>query len=153
MKICDFVVRLLVCVHKLNEKDGRVEKISLLLINHVSQVCKMSVRSERAAGLEGQMANIDLNIAASASPIMVAPANHVEATISAAQTADSSLAEANTLSTNHPEHPLKRTVVATIRASLGELCLRKQKATWAPSPEALRAILQYAQPCIRSLEV
>ena len=62
--------------------------------------------------------------------------------INAAQTADSSLADANTLSTNHPEHPLKRTVVATIRASLGELCLRKQKATWAPSPDALKSMLQ-----------
>lgn len=99
----------------------------------------MSVRSERAPVLEAGVGNIDLN-----APAISAPANHVEATITAAQTADSALAEANTLSTNHPEHPLKRTVVATIRASLGELCLRKQKATWAPSPDALRAILQCA---------
>ena len=98
----------------------------------------MSVRSERSP-IEAGMT--DLNAALSATPT-AAPANHVEATIGAAQAADSSLAEANTLSTSHPEHPLKRTVVATIRASLGELCLRKQKATWAPSAEALRAILQ-----------
>ena len=101
----------------------------------------MSVRSERAP-LDTGMANLDLN---AAMPPTAAPANHVEATIGAAQAADSTLAEANTLSTSHPEHPLKRTIVATIRASLGELCLRKQKATWAPSPEALRAILQCAQ--------
>ena len=100
----------------------------------------MSVRSERAP-LDTGMASLDLSAAISASPPTAALANHVEATINAAQTADSSLADANTLSTNHPEHPLKRTVVATIRSSLGELCLRKQKATWAPSPEALRAIL------------
>jgi hypothetical protein len=107
----------------------------------------MSVRSERAP-LDAGMANLDLNAAIPTAPLTSAPANHVEATIGAAQAADSSLGEANSLSTNHPEHPLKRTVVATIRASLGELCLRKQKATWAPSPEALRAILQYAlRPC------
>jgi hypothetical protein len=104
----------------------------------------MSVRSERAP-LDTGMANLDLNGAIPATPPTSSPANHVEATIGAAQAADSTLAEANTLSTNHPEHPLKRTVVATIRASLGELCLRKQKATWAPSPEALRGILQCAQ--------
>jgi hypothetical protein len=99
----------------------------------------MSVRSERS-NLDTGMAAIDLNAAAHA-PIQP-PSNHVEATIGAAQAADSSLSDANTLATNHPEHPLKRTVVATIRASLGDLCLRKQKATWAPSAEALRAILQ-----------
>lgn len=62
--------------------------------------------------------------------------------IAAAQTTDSSLGEANSMATNHPEHPLKRTVVATIRASLGDLALRRQKAVWAPSPDALRTMLQ-----------
>jgi hypothetical protein len=38
--------------------------------------------------------------------------------------------------------PLRRTFVANIRASLGDLCLRKAKGTWAPSPEALRSMLQ-----------
>jgi hypothetical protein len=38
--------------------------------------------------------------------------------------------------------PLRRTFVTNIRASLGELCLRKSKGTWGPSPEALRAMLQ-----------
>ena len=32
--------------------------------------------------------------------------------------------------------------MTNIRASLGELCLRKAKGTWAPSTEALRAMLQ-----------
>jgi hypothetical protein len=38
--------------------------------------------------------------------------------------------------------PLRRTFVTNIRASLGDLCLRKAKGTWAPSPEALRSMLQ-----------
>ena len=53
------------------------------------------------------------------------------------------LAAANDFNTSNPEHPLKRTVVISIRASLADLCLRKQKATWTPpSAEATRAILQ-----------
>ena len=103
----------------------------------------MSIRSERS--LENGINGIDLNTPATHA-IMTAPSqmanDHVNATISAAQNADSALGEANNLSTNHPEHPLKRTVVATIRASLGDLCLRKQKATWSPSAEALKSILQ-----------
>ena len=103
----------------------------------------MSIRSERS--LENGISGLDLNGSATHA-ILTAPSqmanDHVNATISAAQNADSALGEANNLSTNHPEHPLKRTVVATIRASLGDLCLRKQKATWSPSPEALKSILQ-----------
>ena len=68
--------------------------------------------------------------------------DHVTATVDAARAADSSLGDANALNTNHPDHPLRRTFVASIRASLGELCLRKQKATWAPSPDALKSMLQ-----------
>lgn len=71
-----------------------------------------------------------------------APMDHVSATISAAQSADSSLGDANTISCNHPDHPLRRTLVCNIRASLSDLCLRKQKGVWAPSGEALRAMLQ-----------
>lgn len=41
-----------------------------------------------------------------------------------------------------PENPLSRNVVVSIRASLNELCLQKQKGTWAPSQEALRSIFQ-----------
>ena len=68
--------------------------------------------------------------------------DHVNATITAAQNADAALGDANALSTNSPHHPLQRTIAVNIRASLGDLCLRKQKATWAPSAEALRTILQ-----------
>ena len=70
------------------------------------------------------------------------PMDHVNATIFAAQTADTTLGEANSISTNHPDHPLRRTLVCNIRASLADLCLRKQKGTWAPTGEALRSILQ-----------
>jgi hypothetical protein len=41
-----------------------------------------------------------------------------------------------------PEHPLKRSVVVSVRASLEDLCLRKAKATWSPSTEATAAILK-----------
>lgn len=96
----------------------------------------MSVRSERpnvndlAESMATSTIKTDLD------------ANHVNATIAAAQQADSSLAEANSISTNHPEHPLSRSIQVNIRATLGDLCLRKNKATWAPSSEALRNILQ-----------
>ena len=96
----------------------------------------MSVRSERpnvndlAESMATSTIKTDLD------------ANHVNATIAAAQQADSSLAEANSISTNHPEHPLSRSIQVNIRATLGDLCLRKNKATWAPSAEALRNIPQ-----------
>ena len=99
----------------------------------------MSVRSERSA--ESGISGLDIN-SEQHSMVTSNCNDHVNATISAAQHADSALGEANCLATNHPEHPLKRTIVATIRASLSDLCLRKQKATWSPSPEALKSILQ-----------
>ena len=100
----------------------------------------MSVRSD-PAGMPptAQMAGMEV-----APTFLPAPGDHVSATISAAQSADSALGDANSLSTNHPDHPLRRTFVTNIRASLGELCLRKTKGTWAPSPEALRSMLQCA---------
>lgn len=64
------------------------------------------------------------------------------ATISAAQNIDPALAEANEFTTNNPEHPLKRSVVVSVRASLEDLCLRKAKATWSPSAEATATILK-----------
>ena len=67
------------------------------------------------------------------------------ATINAAQNIDPALAEANDFATNNPEHPLKRSVVVSVRASLEDLCLRKAKATWAPSAEAVGAILKQAK--------
>jgi hypothetical protein len=56
------------------------------------------------------------------------------------------LAEANTYNTAQVEHPLTRTVTVTIRSSLNDLCLKKAKATWAPSSDAIRSILQQARP-------
>ena len=52
------------------------------------------------------------------------------------------LAEANSFNTSNPEHPLNRTVVVSIRASLNDLCLKKAAAVWSPSSEATKAILQ-----------
>ena len=53
------------------------------------------------------------------------------------------LAGANEFNNSNPEHPLKRTVVVNIRASLNDLCLKKSRATWQPpSMEATKAIFQ-----------
>ena len=53
------------------------------------------------------------------------------------------LAAANDFNNSNPEHPLKRTVVVNIRASLNDLCLKKSRATWQPpSAEATKAIFQ-----------
>ena len=57
------------------------------------------------------------------------------------------LAEANHFNTNSPDHPLHRTVCINIRASLSDLCLKSQAATWSPpSAEATKAIFQQARP-------
>ena len=59
--------------------------------------------------------------------------------------ADGQLHEANTFNTNNEHHPLERTVCVNIRASLADLCLKSQAATWAPpSAEANKAIFQQA---------
>merc|ERR1719243_217778 len=53
------------------------------------------------------------------------------------------LHEANSFNTNNEHHPLERTVCVNIRASLSDLCLKSQSATWAPpSAEATKAIFQ-----------
>lgn len=82
----------------------------------------MSVRSEKTAPL-------------SASEQMVAA-------ISDAQPDDANLHEGAGFSTASADNPLFRTVVCSIRASLNDLCLQKQKGTWSPSGEALRSIFQ-----------
>ena len=64
------------------------------------------------------------------------------ATAGASIADDHTLAEANTFNTTNVDHPLSRSVVVNIRASLNDLCLKKSKATWAPSSEAVRSILQ-----------
>lgn len=64
------------------------------------------------------------------------------ATINAAQAADGPHNESSDFNTANSEHPLKRTVAVSIRASLNDLCLRKAKSTWSPTNEALKQILQ-----------
>jgi len=60
------------------------------------------------------------------------------------------LHQANDFNTNSPDHPLKRTVVVNIRASLADLCLKASTATWAPpSQEATKSIFQQARPLPR----
>ena len=57
------------------------------------------------------------------------------------------LHEANSFNTNNEHHPLERTVCINIRASLSDLCLRSNAATWAPpSAEATKSIFQQARP-------
>ena len=70
------------------------------------------------------------------------PSEAMAAAITEAQPADANLAEGAAFATAQPENPLNRSVVVSIRASLNELCLQKQKGTWPPSAEAMRAILQ-----------
>ncbi len=60
----------------------------------------------------------------------------------AAAATDQPLGEGNSFAVASPENPLRRHVVVSIRASLNELCLQKQRGTWAPSQEALRSIFQ-----------
>lgn len=65
----------------------------------------------------------------------------------AAGPTESQLHEANTFNTTNEHHPLERTVCVNIRASLADLCLKSQAATWAPpSAEATKSIFQQARP-------
>lgn len=57
-----------------------------------------------------------------------------------AAVADTSLAEGNSYSVATPDNPLKRSLVVSIRASLNQLCLQKQKGVWSPSTDALKSI-------------
>ena len=62
------------------------------------------------------------------------------------------LHEANSFNTNNEHHPLERTVCINIRASLSDLCLRANAATWAPpSVEATKSIFQQARSLRTSL--
>ena len=84
----------------------------------------MSVRTEKAA------------------PAGVTP-EQMAAAISESMPANAELAEgAGTFSTASPDSPLTRYVHVSIRASLNDLCLQRQKGTWSPSAEALRSIFQ-----------
>ena len=60
--------------------------------------------------------------------------------------AEHALHEANTFNNTNEHHPLERTVCVNIRASLADLCLKSQAATWAPpSAEATKSIFQQAR--------
>ena len=79
----------------------------------------MSVRSEKIeTNTTNAMAAMELAPAVRTEGV----ADHVNATIAAAQQADSALAEANSLSVSSPEHPIKRTISVEIRSTLGDLC-------------------------------
>lgn len=83
----------------------------------------MAATAMAAPGMEGAM------VAASAGPN------------------EQQLHEANSFNTNNEHHPLERTVCINIRASLSDLCLRANAATWSPpSAEATKAIYQQARP-------
>lgn len=62
--------------------------------------------------------------------------------IDAAQPDGAALAEGASFSVAQPDNPLTRNLVVSIRSSLNDLCLQKQKGVWAPSPEALASIFQ-----------
>ena len=68
--------------------------------------------------------------------------NDLSSAIEALAPDAANLAEGNAFSTAAPENPLQRRIVVSIRASLSELCLQKNKATWAPSQEALKSMFQ-----------
>ena len=71
----------------------------------------------------------------------------MEGAMVASGPSEQQLHEANTFNTNNEHHPLERTVCINIRASLSDLCLRANTATWAPpSAEATKAIFQQARP-------
>ena len=69
-------------------------------------------------------------------------ASGVEQVIGDAQMSEGALAEGTSFNVSDPEHPLRRAVVVSIKASLNDLCLQKQRASWSPSPEALKSIFQ-----------
>lgn len=70
------------------------------------------------------------------------PAGQMTSAIAEAQPADAALHEGAAFATANSENPMVRNVVVSVRASLNDLCLQKSKATWAPSAEAMKNILQ-----------
>ena len=70
------------------------------------------------------------------------PAADMQAALAEATPADAHLGEGQSYSVATPENPLRRQLVVSVRTSLNELCLNKQKGTWAPSGDALKAIFQ-----------
>jgi len=112
----------------------------------------MSVRTEPrdvSAQLH-QALTIPQDALAAAAGVPPMPAAETGAMVPSEQ----SLHAANDFNTSSPEHPLKRTVVINIRASLSDLCLKANRATWAPpSADATKAIFQQAHPPRLSLSL
>ena len=109
----------------------------------------MSVRTEPrdvSAQLHQALTIPQDALAAAAGVAPMAPAMDTGAMVPG----DQALHQANDFNTTSPEHPLKRTVVINIRASLSDLCLKQNRATWAPpSADATKAIFQQAHWCLR----
>ena len=59
-----------------------------------------------------------------------------------AASVDAGLGEGNSFTTSTPDNPLNRELVVSIRASLNQLCLQKNRGTWAPTGTALKQIFQ-----------
>ena len=113
----------------------------------------MSVRTEPrdlSAQLQ-QTLTIPAEVMAAQNPQMaMVPAQTGMEVAAPAGPTDTQLHEANSFNTNNEHHPLERTVCINIRASLSDLCLRANTATWAPpSAEATKAIFQQARPGTR----
>ncbi len=79
-----------------------------------------------------------MSVRAEAKPV-TDPSNATTAAIEAAQ-GENTLAEGNNFAVAQSDNPLQRNIVVSIRATLNDLCLQKQRGTWAPSQEALRSI-------------
>ena len=91
----------------------------------------LTIPAEVMAAAGGQHATIPMGAAASGTELV---------------STEQALHEANSFNTNNEHHPLERTVCVNIRASLADLCLKSQAATWAPpSAEATKSIFQQAR--------
>lgn len=99
----------------------------------------LTIPAEVMAAQSQQMAIMPTATAAGAEGAMVA----------VQRPGEQQLHEANSFNTNNEHHPLERTVCINIRASLSDLCLRANAATWAPpSAEATKSIFQQAHPAL-----
>jgi hypothetical protein len=112
----------------------------------------MSVRTEprELSQQLQQTLTITPEMMAASQPAMVNAGAMVPAQTAApvdAMATEQQLHQANDFNTNNEHHPLERTVCINIRASLSDLCLRADTATWAPpSAEATKSIFQQAHP-------
>lgn len=85
----------------------------------------MSVRTEQAAP-------------SGATP----PGGDLADVINAAQPEAAALGEGSSYQVASPNHPLQRNIVVSIRATLNELCLQRQKGVWSPSSDSLKSIFR-----------